>query len=262
MRQQSSQKQRRSRALLPILVLIARLAPSAAAAPPEAKLHSRTLAIGGVGRQPKFTLDISATGRIGKVVVNNEAGAKTQTLNCALFRGWGAKIAVDADMTARILDSHAETFVSGFKATDLDFDGLPDLSAIRDFGAKWATYCVWLFDPTQGRFIQNALSRQMEDLENLTVETERHQIVAFTIGPTYPNRDEYRIDGRSAIHAQRRLLAVRSCELDTGQTEGAARTVSVVTYAAGREMVQRRTVSADCNDTCGDGCATVPRISR
>jgi hypothetical protein len=84
----------------------------------------------------------------------------------------------------------------------------------------------------------------MEDLENLTVDDERHQIVAFTIGSTYPNRDEYRIDRLSAIHAQRRLLAVRSCELDTAQTEGAARTVSVVTYAASLEVAQRRTVSA------------------
>jgi hypothetical protein len=161
-------------------------------------------------------------------------------------------------MTARILDLHAETFVSGSKALDLDFDGLPDILATRDFGAKWATYCVWLFDPNQGRFIQNPLSRQMEDLENLTVDDKRQQIVAFTIGPTYPNRDEYRIDRRSAIHAQRRLLAVRSCELDTAQTEGAARTVSVVTYTASREIVQRRTVSADRNDACGDGCSTMP----
>jgi hypothetical protein len=160
-------------------------------------------------------------------------------------------------MTTRILDSHTETFVSGLRATDLDFDGLLDILATRDFGAKWATYCVWLFDPNQGRFIQNSLSRQMEDLEN-TVDEERHQIVAFTIGPTYPNRDEYRIDRRSAIHAQLRLLAMRSCELDTAQTEGAARRVSMVTYPASREVVQRRTVSADCNDACGDGCPTIP----
>ena len=140
-----------------------------------------------------FSLDISAAGRIGEVVVNNPAGAKIQTLTCDLFRDWGPKIAVDADMTARILGSHAETFVSGLQATDLDFDGLLDILATRDFGAKWATYCVWLFDPNQGRFIQNPLSRQMEDLENLTVDDERHQIVAFTSGPTYPNRDEYRL---------------------------------------------------------------------
>jgi hypothetical protein len=136
MRQQSRQKQRRSRALLPILILIARLAPSAAAAPPEGKLYSRTLSIGGIGRQPKFTLDISAAGRIGQVVVNSDAGAKAQTLTCDLFRDWSSKVAVERDMTARILDLHAETFVSGFKALDLDFDGLPDILATRDFGAK------------------------------------------------------------------------------------------------------------------------------
>jgi hypothetical protein len=62
------------------------LAPSAPGAPPEGKLHSRTLSIGGSARQPKFRLDISAAGGIGKVVVNHPAGAKIQTLTCDLFR--------------------------------------------------------------------------------------------------------------------------------------------------------------------------------
>lgn len=205
MRQQSSQKQRSTGAFLPILILIASLALSAAAAPPEGKLYSRTLSIAGSARQPKFSLDISAARRIGKVVVNNPAGAKIQTLTCDLFRDWGPKIAVDADMTTRILDSHAGTFVSGLQATDLDFDGLPDILATRDFGAKWATYCVWLFDPNQGRFIQNPLSRQMEDLENLTVDDERHQIVAFTIGPTYP------IGTNTALTAAPRFMPSDDC---------------------------------------------------
>src|SRR5271157_3128274 len=99
----------------------------------------------------------------------------------------------------------------------------------------------------------------MEDLVNLTVDAEHHQLIAVTdIGPVFPSRDEYRIDGRSAIHAPRRLLAVRSCQLDTGQTEGAARIVSIVTYAAGREATHRRTVSSNCEDVCGDRCPAVP----
>jgi hypothetical protein len=246
-----SHRNRRSGAFLPFIVLIA--------APLDGQPHTRTLSIGGAGRQPKLTLDISAAGRIGTVVVKDQAGAKVQTLTCEFFREWGTEIGVDPETTARVLDYHAESFVSGLKVTDLDFDGLPDILAARDFGAKWVRYCVWLFDPNQGRFIQDALSHQMEDLVNLTVDAARRQILAFTIGPMYPMRDEYRIDGRAVVRsAQRRLLPVRSCELDTGQAEGATRTASVVTYAEGHETVQRRTVPYTCNDVCGDGCPTVP----
>ena len=227
MRQQSSQKQRSTGAFLPILILIASLALSAAAAPPEGKLYSRTLSIGGSARQPKFSLDISAAGRIGKVVVNNPAGAKIQTLTCDLFRDWGPKIA-----------GHTG-----------------DPRFWREVG-----YLLRLaIRPESGQVHPKFAEPSNGGLGEPHVDEERHQIVAFTIGPTYPNRDEYRIDRSSAIHAQRRLLAVRSCELDTAQTEGAARPVSVVTYAASREVVQRRTVSADCNDACGAGCPTYPR---
>jgi hypothetical protein len=225
------------------------------AEPPIGKVHSRTLTIGGTGRQPKFTLDVSAEGRTGIVVVKNSVGVQVQRLSCDLFREWGSDIGVDAATTARVIDYHDESFVSGLKTTDLDFDGLPDILAVRDFGAKWAKYCVWLYDPGSGTFVEDALSRQMEDLVNLTVDTEHRSIVSFTIGPTSPMRDEYRIDARSAIqHAERRLLPVRSCVLDTGATAGADRTATVVKYVDGREVVQRRTVLEGCNDVCGDGC--------
>jgi hypothetical protein len=242
---------------LPFFILIAAFATYAVAAPPDAKPHSRTLSIGGGVRQPKFTLDISAAGRIGTIAVRDTAGATIQTLTCNLFRDWGPEIAVDPATTARVLDYHDESFVSGLKTPDLDFDGLPDILAIRDFGGKWATYCVWLFDSNQGKFVQDQLSRQMEDLENLAVDAQRRQIVASTIGPMRPMRDEYRIDDRLPIHAPRRLLPVRSCELDTGQAEGAARVVTMVRFVEGRSVVQHRTVSGDCNDVCGDGCLTV-----
>ena len=126
-----------------------------------------------------------------------------------------------------------------------------------------AKYCVWLFYPNQGRFIQDALSYQLVDVVNLGVDAERRLVIAYTIGPTWPMLDEYRIDSRSVVRsAQRRLLPVRSCELDTGEMEGANRTASVVRCVDGREVVERRAVSASCNDPCGDGCLQCPGKKR
>lgn len=246
--------------MLPPFVWIA-LAVCAAAAPPDGKPHTRTLSIGGVGREPKFTLDISSPGRIGTIVVKDESGAELQTLTCDLFRDWGPKIAVTPEMAAGIIDYHGEQFVSSVKATDLDFDGLPDILAVRDFSMKTYNYCVWLFAPDRGRFIQDPLTRQMEGLVNLSVDTERRQIASYTIGPTFPMRDEYRIDDRSVFgngNAYWRLLPVRACLLDTGEKAGADRTATAVRYVDGQAVVQRRTVSASCEDVCGESCPAVP----
>jgi hypothetical protein len=215
---------------------------------------ARILPVGGTGRQPTFTLDISAAGGIGSIVVKDQAGAKVQTLTCAL----SIYSVADPSMLPKQIDFQDGTFVDSVKAMDLDFDGLPDIQGVRDFGGKWAKHCVWLYDPNRGRFIQDALSRQMEDLENLGVDAQSRLVFAYTIGPTLPTRDEYRIDSRSEVRGERRLLPVRSCQLDTGAAEGAVRTVKVVRYSSGQEAVERRTVSADCNDPCGDGCPTLP----
>jgi hypothetical protein len=246
-------------ARLPFFVWIATLAAGAAAAPSDSGLHSRTLSVGGVGQEPKFTLDISAADRIGEIVVKNDAGAEVQTLTCDLFRDWGPQIAVTPDMTAGIIDYHGEQFVSSVKAADLDFDGLPDIQAVRDFTAKSYNYCVWLFDSNRHMFMEDALSRQMEDLVNLGVDTEHGQILSYTIGPTFPSRDEHRIDSRTGSwNRERRLLPVRSCVLDTGAAAEADRVATVTRYVDGQSVVQRLTVSHDCEDVCADGCRTVP----
>jgi hypothetical protein len=145
----------------------------------------------------------------------------------------------DPAMLPKQIDFQGGTFVDSVKAMDLDFDGLPDILGIREFGGKWAKHCVWLFDPKRGRFIQDALSHQMEDLENLGVDAESRLVFASTIGPTLPTRDEYRIDNRSEVRGERRLLPVRSCQLDTGAPEGSTRTAKVVRYENGQAAVER-----------------------
>jgi hypothetical protein len=233
-----------------LLVLAVSIVVCAAGSPPETQRHFRTLSIGGVGREPKFSLELSAAGRTGKIVVKNTAGDNVQTLTCDLFREWSEPIGAD------LLDFHAGLFVAGLETRDLDFDGLPDIMAVRDYGAKWATHCVWLYHPDRGRFIENALSRQMEDLENLEVDLVRRQISSHTIGPTDPSIDEYRIEEGSGARARgQRLLPVRSCRQERRAPDDIM--VTVVKYVEGREVVERRAVSDSCQDVCGTGCPTV-----
>jgi hypothetical protein len=53
-------------------------------------------------------------------------------------------------------------FVAQFMITDMDFDGHADLAGVREFGAKWARYCVWLYDPKQHIYVKDLLAEQME----------------------------------------------------------------------------------------------------
>jgi len=59
-----------------------------------------------------------------------------------------------------------EQFVTHFMIAGLDFDGHPDLAGIRDSGAKWARYCVWLYDQKQHWYGKDFLAEQMESLRN------------------------------------------------------------------------------------------------
>jgi hypothetical protein len=113
----------------------------------------------------------------GVVSVRNEKKAEVQKLTCPLLR--------DNDKaTEGELEATREQFVSKFMVSDLDFDRHPDLAGVREFGAKWARYCVWLYDPKQHVFTKDFLAEQMELLTNLEPSANGHaawpQIIAST----------------------------------------------------------------------------------
>ena len=71
-----------------------------------------------------------------------------------------------AEATEEELAAVHEQFVTHFMIAGLDFDGHPDLAGIRDSGAKWARYCVWLYDQKQHWYGKDFLAEQMESLRN------------------------------------------------------------------------------------------------
>jgi hypothetical protein len=175
----------------------------------------RTLTIPAGPGRPAFELRVHASDSKGIVDVTS-AGATLQRLTCDL-----------APYTA---------FVSEFTIEDLDLDGHPDLRGVREFGAKWERYCVWLLDPSSRRFVKDRLAEQMELLSNLQVDAAHRRLVSSYIGPSRPSWDVYRIV-RGPEPEDRLLLPEQSCTIETGPAGNEA---AVVTrYGGGRASTER-----------------------
>ena len=199
-------------AALSLLLLPPQGAPGT---PPQSE---RTLTIAATADRPSFVLRVHENGSKGLVEVIS-AGAHVQTLTCDL-----------APYTA---------FVRGFTVEDLDLDGQPDLRGVREFGAKWERFCVWLFDPSSREFVKDHLAEQMELLYNLQVDAAHRRLVSFSIGPTYPSWDVYRIV-RGPLPEVRLLLPEQFCTLETDASGVVA--AIVTRYADGRAQTERHSL--------------------
>jgi len=217
-----------------------------AVAPSRNPDSSRTVTIGGVNGQPRYTLRISANGRLGRIEVRDASGSQIQTLSCPLLRD-------ESSPTAPELAAIDQQFVVNFAAEDLNFDGYLDLKAPREFGAKWGRYCVWLFDSTIRQFVNDGLAEQMELLYNLEADAEHERVAAYSIGPVNPMRDEYRIEGVSKDRPYwPRLIPVRSCFIESASPPF----VQVLTdYDQGRPVIKRQPY--DLRAVCSSACECV-----
>ena len=192
----------------------------------------REIKVPRIAGEPIVNLKISAEGRRGVVSVRNEGGTEVQSLGCPLLLD-------NAEATQEELAAVREQFVTQFVAMDFDFDRHPDLAGVREFGAKWARYCVWLYDPKQHIFVKNFLAEQMELLTNLS-SLEGGLVSSSQMGPTYPWQAVYRIVGAKGSRPERQLVPVFSCLLET--TPGGEKPTAVVMtrYEGGQAVVQRQ----------------------
>ena len=194
--------------------------------------NARTLKVETSPGQPSFTLHISAKGREGLVEVRDGSRAIIQTLRCPLLQG----VPNPTDLEIKGV---AEQFVTHFKTEDLNLDGYMDLKGPREFGASWARYCVWLFDPRSRTFQKDILAEQLELLYNLIADPKRGRVAAYSIGPVNPLRDEYRIENTGKDRPYwPRLVPVRSCSIETGPA-GENPTAVLTRYERGRSVVTR-----------------------
>jgi hypothetical protein len=144
----------------------------------------------------------------------------------------------NTDATQGELTAVREQFLTQFVVRDFDSDGYPDLAGIREFGANWARYCVWLYDPKQHSFTRDFLAEQMELLTNLE-PLAGGQISTSHMGPENIWRAVYRIAGTEGSRPVRQLIPAYSCLVET--TPGGEKPTVVVTalYQSGQTIVQR-----------------------
>lgn len=205
----------------------------------------REMKVPSVAGEPSLALKISAEGRQGIVSVRNEAGTAVQSLVCPLLRD-------NVGAMPEELAAVREQFITNFVAMDLDSDGHPDLAGIREFGAKWARYCVWLYDPKQHVFMRNFLAEEMELLTNLN-PLGNGLVSSSQIGPADPWQPLYRIAGANGSRPERQLVPVFSCLLET--TPGGEKPIAVVMtrFEGGRAVVQRQeAVKLDLKTALGE----------
>jgi hypothetical protein len=212
----------------------------------------RQLKIPSAGGEPSFVLRISAEGRRGVVSVQDEKGTEMQSLVCPLLGDNSAP-------TDSELEAVREEFVLRFEAKDLDFDGHKDLMGIREFGAKWARYCVWFYDPQQHIFVKDFLAEQMELLANLAANVNG-QIVTSHLGPVNPWHAVYRIDGAEGSRPERQLVPAYSCLVETAADGSAPKAVVTTRYEGGQAIVQRQeAVKIDLRSALGM-CSSLGRL--
>ena len=194
-------------------------------------IEERIIRIPSATLESALVLHLSTDRNQGIVSVWDERGAEVQRLGCPLLRD---NTAVSEDELAAVRGQ----FLKQFVVRDLDSDHYPDLAGIREFGATWARYCVWLYDPKQHFFAKDFLAEQMELMTNLE-PLAGGQIAASHMGPENMWRAVYRIAQAEGSRPERQLIPVYSCLVETkpGGVKPAA--VVIVRYESGHAVVQK-----------------------
>lgn len=103
-------------------------------------------------------------------------------------------------------------FPDSFGAKDINFDGYKDISVLDGHGAKWGRGKYWLFDPTSGRFVTNALSRELSDLSNndRVFDSQAREIRTGDFeGACFPVKKTYKIlNGHLAVVWEQMLIVI------------------------------------------------------
>jgi hypothetical protein len=134
--------------------------------------------------------------------------------------------------------------VSSFHTQDINFDGYLDIAVYAASGAKWVSESWWVFDPALGEFVQNQLTRQLQELKynGYKVDPRRREISALYF-PNFLNpggcgdvSDRYRVENNVLAlvhHEETRKVTASKCEVVVSdRINGAMRVTSVRQFTA------------------------------
>jgi hypothetical protein len=86
--------------------------------------------------------------------------------------------------------SDASWLINSFMAEDVNFDGYTDILVADDFGTRWESHKVWLFEKRSGKFITNSLTEELRKLRTNKLDFDPQ---SKTIHAHYLNLDVGRI---------------------------------------------------------------------
>jgi len=83
-----------------------------------------------------------------------------------------------------------------FEMTDVNFDGYLDIAVLRDAGAKWMRRDYYVFDPSSGRFVTNALTDDLAQVKSsrIVLNHETEEIRAPFFKGRCTGEDIYRVE--------------------------------------------------------------------
>jgi hypothetical protein len=112
--------------------------------------------------------------------------------------------------------SEASWLINSFMAEDVNFDGYTDFLVADDFGTKWESHKVWLFEKRSGKFITNSLTKELGALRanKLDFDSKSHTVHAH-----YLNLDVGRV-GEVYKIAGSHLVLVQVEERQRDKTRG------------------------------------------
>jgi hypothetical protein len=160
-----------------------------------------------------------------------------------------------AEPTPEELAAVREQFVTYFVIADLDFDSHPDLAGIREFGASWARYCVWLYDPKQHIYVKDFLAKQMELLTNLK-SLGGNRISSSHIEPASSWIIIYRVIGGDGSWPVRQLVPARSCSVESAPQGEKPNAIVITQFEGGQTIVNRQELGAVGIGSALDKCTS------
>ena len=129
-------------------------------------------------------------------------------------------------------------FGASFEAKDINFDGFLDFSLLTDYAAKWSSRSYWVYDPVSERFVQNELTRELEEnclgaqwhggcwkVSSIDFHPEKREISTsylMGVGECGLGGDRYRVENDHLVVLHQEILDMRpnGCTLTISDLAG------------------------------------------